>query len=143
MRRPYLFTIVVIILGILSAVLADTFLKERIAIIGDFAGLRYSLNPGIAFGITMPSLLQSFFILLALVVIGYIWISKHHSKLAQYGYALIIGGGLANIVDRVRDGFVTDYFQVGTFPIFNVPDSCVTIGVGLLLLDAVFFSKTR
>ena len=58
---------------------------------------------------------------------------KH--ALAQIAFGLIIGGAVGNIIDRIPDGLVTDYFQVGTFPIFNVADSAITIGAALLLLD--------
>ncbi len=141
--KPRLILIIIgsLIISVFSAVLADIYLNLRVPVLGDFAGLQYSLNPGIAFGIVMPPLIQSAAILIALLVIGYLAFMKSHAALAQWGYGLIIGGGLANVVDRVRDGFVTDYFQVGTFPIFNVADSCVTIGVGLLLLDAILSMK--
>jgi signal peptidase II len=56
------------------------------------------------------------------------------SRLSRVAFGLIVGGALENIVDRLRDGVVTDFFQVGTFPIFNVADSCITIGVVLLLV---------
>jgi signal peptidase II len=48
-----------------------------------------------------------------------------------------LAGALANIADRLPDGVVTDYFQVGTFPIFNVADSAITIGAALLLLQVL------
>jgi signal peptidase II len=61
------------------------------------------------------------------------------SVYAQVGFGMIIGGALGNVLDRMRDGMVTDFFQVGTFPIFNVADSCITIGVIVLLLEMVLF----
>jgi signal peptidase II len=46
-------------------------------------------------------------------------------------------------MDRLRDGFVTDFFQVASFPVFNVADSCITVGVALLLVESLFFSRNH
>jgi signal peptidase II len=55
--------------------------------------------------------------------------------------ALVMGGALGNLVDRIWHGYVVDFlhFHWGTafFPAFNVADSCITVGAGLLILDAV------
>ena len=50
------------------------------------------------------------------------------------GFGLIIGGALGNIVDRFDDGHVTDFIQIGWWPLFNIADSCISIGVIILLL---------
>ena len=57
------------------------------------------------------------------------------------GLALIMGGALGNVVDRVRLGYVVDFIKVHygewVFPAFNVADSAITIGAGLLILDSI------
>ena len=61
------------------------------------------------------------------------------SSAAALGFALIVGGGVANLVDRLgsaRHG-VTDFISVGSFPVFNVADSAITIGVVVLGVMAV------
>ena len=58
-------------------------------------------------------------------------------KLNAAAFGLIIGGALANIADRLPDGLVTDYIQVGTFPVFNLADSCITVGAVLLIFEMV------
>ncbi|MEI8229895.1 MAG: signal peptidase II [Candidatus Peregrinibacteria bacterium] len=135
-------------LGSLTAkYFADHFLIHRIPIIGNFAGLQLVHNPGIAFGIAFPPIVQELLIGMALVIVA-IMAAKtlRHSKNSTYplptthyslAFGLILGGGLANILDRIPDGFVTDFFQVGSFPVFNVADSCITVGVVLLLLMMV------
>ena len=55
--------------------------------------------------------------------------------------SLMLGGAVGNLVDQFTLGFVTDFVAVGRFPIFNVADSAVTIGVGLMLLDMVIKEK--
>lgn len=122
----------------LGKLLADAYLHERFAIIGSFAGLYYSRNPGIAFGLKLPSGWQEMFIIIALVLVCILAWKSQKTLYSQIGYGLIVGGALGNVLDRMRDGFVTDFFQVGTFPIFNVADSCITVGVLFLLAESFF-----
>ncbi len=138
-RTLYITIIITLICSFFAAVAADIWLSERVAVFGTFAGLQYSLNPGIAWGIRLPGGIQEILILLALVTVGSMAI-KARNRLSYISFGCIIGGGLANIIDRLRDGYVTDYVSVGSFPIFNVADAFVTIGVGLLLVEA-FLSK--
>ena len=140
MKRFWQIAIISGILSIAAATAADIYLSARVPILGSFAGLQYSLNPGIAWGIRLPAGIQELAIFLALVAVGYMAKSAK-STLSLTAFGLIIGGGMGNIVDRLRDGVVTDFFQIGSFPIFNVADSFVTIGVGLLLVEA-FLSKS-
>ncbi|MCB2108866.1 MAG: signal peptidase II, partial [Rhodobacteraceae bacterium] len=69
------------------------------------------------------------------------WLARLNGRLLIVGAGLIIGGAIGNIIDRLRFGAVTDFidFYVGNwhFATFNVADSCISIGVGLWLLDAV------
>lgn len=124
------------ILSLLSMWLGETFLGERVAFIGSFAGLTLSHNPGIAFGIRLPPVLQELLIIGALGWMTTLGIRSATSFLHRVGFGCIVGGALGNLIDRFIDGVVTDYFQVGTFPIFNVADSFITIGVLFLLADA-------
>jgi signal peptidase II len=112
------------------------FLQDRIPIIGDFAGLQISLNNGVAFGIEL-GFLQPVLISIALLIVCWMALSQQHTSSTQLAYGFIVGGGFANVFDRLIDGQVTDVFQVGSFPIFNVADSGITIGVALLLVDVV------
>jgi signal peptidase II len=123
--------------GIVGAWLTEMFLDQRIAILGSFAGLQRSHNPGIAFGVDLPPVLQEVLIGIALILVIAAALRTAHTSLSQAGFGLIVGGAVANIVDRLGDGLVTDVFQVGSFPIFNVADSCITIGVTLLLLETM------
>lgn len=133
------------IFSVFSAIAADIWLSQRISLFGEFAGLQYSLNPGIAFGIRLPVGVQEVLIGMALLAVGYLAYQsrKPGLHLQQMAYGMILGGGVANIIDRLPDGFVTDYFQIGSFPIFNVADSFVTVGVGLLLVEALFSKRGK
>lgn len=131
--------------GLLSAWLARAFLDVPVHVIGSWAVLRHAENPGIAFGMRIPSPWQEMLILVALALVASIAF-KCRTTFGRIAYGLILGGALANVWDRLMDGFVTDYFAVGSFPVFNVPDSCITIGVALLLAESVgigrFMRKT-
>lgn len=71
-----------------------------------------------------------------------LWLRRidRHARLLASGVALILGGALGNLIDRLRLGHVVDFVSahwgVHYFPAFNVADSAITIGAGLLLLDA-------
>jgi len=137
-RRFPLFLFVVVLslaASVGSTMLVDRFLIERISIIGSWVGFERALNPGIAFSIAFPPLIQSILIFAALVAVTVLALCSLTSTLASVAFGLIVGGALGNIVDRLPDGFVTDFLQVGTFPIFNIADSCISVGVALLLLD--------
>lgn len=123
------------IASFLAKLLADQFLQERVELLGSFAGLQYSKNPGIAFGLQLPPVIQELAIIAALIFVCVLAFRSTHTKISSIGYGLIVGGAFGNVMDRLRDGFVTDFFQVGTFPIFNIADSCITVGVIFLLVE--------
>ncbi len=132
----YFAAVVAFILSCASKFLADAYLSSRIPVIGSFAGFQYATNPGVAFSITFPGPLQNIFIGAALCAL--IWAAFHATTVwSRVAFGMIIGGALGNIADRTLDGLVTDFIQVGRFPIFNVADSCITVGVGLLVIEAM------
>jgi len=122
--------------------LADEFLTQRVPIVGSFVGLHPSLNPGVAFGLRIPGAFQTYVIVGALLIVVFL-ARKATGLVAQTGFGLILGGALGNLVDRLGDGSVTDFFQVGSFPIFNVADTCITVGVVLLLVDSLFLKPKK
>lgn len=111
--------------------------------------LTYVRNTGAAFGIfdegTLPLALLSLVVSLALLIF-LILRAKTLPLLQRYALSLILAGAVGNMIDRFRLGYVPDFihFQAGKFdfPVFNVADSCVVIGVILLLLTS-FFTPSR
>lgn len=124
------------VFGLVITWAVRSYLDTPVLIIGDWFVLRHAENPGIAFGMRIPSPWQEILIFGALALVAFIAV-KSVTQFSRFAYGLIIGGALANVFDRFSDGMVTDYFSVGTFPIFNVPDSCITIGVALLLVESL------
>jgi signal peptidase II len=99
-------------------------------------------NRGAAFGILQNQ--RIFFIVITLlVIVGIVWYLRKTSKesrLVSLALALILGGAVGNFYDRVLHGEVVDffYFKLINFPIFNVADSAIVIGVGLFLVDGLY-----
>ena len=110
-------------------------LGESIPIIEGIFHLTYILNPGAAFG--MFAYNRLFFIAIAVVVIGVIaWARKEilASPLeVKAGCGLFLGGAVGNLIDRARQGVVIDFFDFRIWPIFNIADIAICIGVGLII----------
>lgn len=110
-------------------------LGESIPIIEGIFHLTYILNPGAAFGMFAHNRL--FFIAIAVVVIGIIaWARKEilASPLeVRVGCGLFLGGAIGNLIDRARQGVVIDFFDFRIWPIFNIADIAICIGVGLII----------
>ena len=78
---------------------------------------------------------------MALVVLALFWYAfrdaARNSLLVRVAFGMIVGGAIGNIVDRLHYWFVVDFIDLRWWPIFNVADSCITVGVGLLVLSTV------
>lgn len=115
--------------------------------------LTYVRNYGAAFSFLAyhSGWQQYFFILLALAISGVLvyFLAKNNAeqKIQNSAYALIIGGALANMVDRAYNGFVVDFFDfywdIYHYPVFNIADIAICIGAGLLVLDAFKSEKKK
>ncbi len=84
-------------------------------------------------------------IAMALAVLTLFWFSfrdsASHSRLVRIAFGAIVGGAIGNIADRFHYGYVVDFIDLRWWPVFNVADSCITIGVALLVLTT--FSRER
>jgi signal peptidase II len=117
---------------------------DQIPIIDGFFNLVLTYNKGAAFGLfanMSPNLSWIFFIFttsLVMGVVAYLWWGvPDQPTLPGVGYSLVFTGAVGNLIDRVRLGEVVDFldFHLGDFhwPAFNVADSLVCVGAGLLL----------
>lgn len=115
--------------------------------------LTYVRNYGAAFSFLADhgGWQKYFFIILAigisLMLAYFMWKNEASQKLQNSAYALIIGGALANMTDRIYHGFVVDFFDfywdIYHYPVFNVADIAICIGAGLLALDAFKSEKKK
>lgn len=121
------------------------FLKnESITLINKVLNFTYVENTGAAFGIFKNGtfMLSVLGVLIFLVITFFIASKKVTKKSLVFPLALLAGGGISNVADRISFGFVVDYidFTLINYPVFNLADICVVVGC-LWLLFAVLFEK--
>lgn len=144
--RYYAVAALVFLLDQLTKQIIDAYVpfKEQLSVIGQFFLITHVLNDGAAFSM-LPGAQTLFIVITIFVVIGIVWYIERNRRtgrpLLLTAFALVLGGALGNFIDRVLYGHVIDFLQFNfgsyTFPIFNVADVGITVGVGLILLDAV------
>ncbi|MDY8021776.1 signal peptidase II [Paenibacillus polymyxa] len=123
-------------------------LYEQIPVIGNFFLITSHRNRGAAFGI-LEGQRWLFIVITIVVVIGIVWYLrktvKAGQKLLPVALSLVLGGAVGNFLDRAISGEVVDFAQFNfgsyTFPIFNVADSAIVIGVALIILDTLLESR--
>jgi signal peptidase II len=156
--RKYLFLIALLVLTL------DRYTKwliahrltmhDSITVIPGFFRIIHAENPGAAFGIFADSpaqwkiaLLILFSILALLIVSALLWKASHTMTSTGIGLALILGGAIGNLWDRIVSHRVVDFllFYVGRYewPAFNVADSAIVVGAGLLVLEILFQKPAR
>ena len=131
-------TVAVIAADRVTKLLAPGLPAEGITLIPGVAGLRYAENRGIAFSLLSgyPRLLGV--LSLILIIAGFAWLRKKPlGAFPLTGLALMAGGAAGNMTDRLISGYVPDMIETlfVRFPIFNVADSCLTIGCVLLMIS--------
>ena len=116
-----------------------------------FINLTHQKNPGAAFSFLADAggWQRWFFVVLATgvsaVIAVWLWrIRNDGQTVLSAGLALVLGGAIGNLVDRILLGHVTDFIQVWfgswAFPSFNIADAGISVGAVLLIIDALFFS---
>ncbi len=93
-------------------------------------------NTGVAFGMFqgMGSVFAILAIIVSIAIIYYFPRVPATDWTLRVAMGLQLAGAVGNLIDRIIQGHVTDFISVGNFPVFNVADSSITIGVGVLLL---------
>jgi signal peptidase II len=133
---------------VLAAVLADQLTKhlvssrlaigEELAVAGSFA-IHHVQNSGIAFGFFADAT----WLVIPLTSAATVWMLIYFARsgarhpILPVGLGLVIGGSLSNLADRVRLGHVTDFLDVRYWPAFNLADTFIVVGVGVLLAALV------
>ncbi len=116
---------------------------QRVTAIPHILDLVYVENTGVAFGM-FSNLRWLFVIVTSIVIVAFIYMMfklGKSSKLFSVASALIIGGGIGNLIDRICLGYVIDYLQLSFFsPVCNFADYCITVGTVLLIIYLLFYS---
>lgn len=124
-------------------------LYDYIVVVDNFFNINHVLNPGGAFGLFAngsPWVRKFIFLFLSsLVALFILWLYKKIARelvFLSVGLAMIFGGAIGNLIDRFRFGKVVDFldFYYGTvhWPAFNIADSAICIGMGILIYHGVF-----
>lgn len=155
------------ILDQLSKTAAVRFLVpgESVPVLGDFFKLTLIMNPGGVFGTRLGS--QNFYTFISLLAIGitlwFLFKTKTRGKTLRIGLCLVLGGAVGNLIDRFRFGEVVDFldfdffnialpptkitfvnfpgFYLDRWPVFNLADSFVLIGMILIVVHLLFFKE--
>ena len=148
----YLIPVLIILLDQFTKVLILGNISEHtvVAVMPCF-NLFLTFNKGVSFSLLTsdsayaPYLLSAFALVVSLCLLY--WLKKEKDSLCRVGLALILGGALGNVIDRIRFGAVVDFldFYVGDYhwPAFNVADSAICIGVALILIKSVLGGKKK
>jgi signal peptidase II len=106
-----------------------------------FIRITHGFNTGTAFGF-FPNQ-TTVLIIASLLAIGFLfYFYQTHLmplKLLRLGIGLQLGGAAGNLIDRLRSGFVVDFIDVGPWPIFNLADSCIVVGITIIVVFTIFF----
>lgn len=111
-------------------------LGEQVRLVGDLLQLRHTRNSGIAFGLLADAgrVVVVGSLLVGVLLFVFMLRVRPTDYLTICGGALITGGALGNLVDRLQYHYVVDFLHLPSFPTFNVADVCITFGVAAVLL---------
>jgi signal peptidase II len=124
-------------------------LYETIELIPGYLRLSHIQNTGVAFGLFndfhaawKPYFLAGMAVLAVVLIVGYASRVPADRRMLQTALTVTMGGILGNFVDRLASGYVTDFIEFHIkesfhWPTFNVADTAISVGIGLLLLDTV------
>lgn len=112
---------------------------DSLPIIGNFLRFTYLQNTGVSFGLFKGNNL--FFIVFSIIALAYFIYLFVVEKEFEMQYSLVIAGVIGNVIDRIHLGYVVDFVDIGSFPVFNVADSCISIGVIWIILILLIKNK--
>lgn len=135
-------SLIFLIVDQISKILVVKFLDlNSVTVIKNFFYLTYTNNTGAAFSILTDK--RIFLVLVGIIILILLiyYLKKHQIKntINKIAFALVIGGSIGNLIDRIIRGSVVDFIDIKifsyNFPIFNLADTFITIGVLLLLIN--------
>jgi len=154
---PYLFVLAAVVAldqGTKAVVVRSMELHEHLPLVDGLISLSHVQNRGAAFGLLSDAELPNQSLLLAALSLGallaiavYFVRLPPSAWLPRLALALVLGGAVGNLIDRVRHGYVVDfvhvYWREHQWPDFNLADSAITVGVALLILDILLSPRAE
>ena len=152
----YLLSLVVLIIDQWTKWLAETKLTfhEPVPVIEPFLNWTLAYNYGAAFSFLADAggwqkwFFSGLALVMSLFLIGYLVKAPRQAKLLSVGLAMVLGGAIGNLIDRLMLGKVVDFIHVHYadawhYPIFNIADIAISVGVAMIVIDMLFFEKKR
>ena len=140
-KKKFTISIIVLIIDQILKLLVQTF-STNISLIKNFFAITYYQNTGAAWSILEGQ--QVLLILVAvvmLVVVYSMMFSFEENKLTNFAFGVLFGGIVGNLIDRILFGYVRDFIAFTIFgyhfPIFNIADVAIVVGVILLIIDTI------
>ena len=135
-------TLIVFVIDIISKLLVVNFINynESIHLIGSFLSFTYVKNYGAAWSIFYDRsyLVTIISLLIILAIVYYLIKNKPKKNMEKIAYSLILGGAFGNFVNRIIYGYVVDFIDIKIFnydyPIFNLADSFIVVGVLIMII---------
>lgn len=144
--KYYLLSFIIIIIDQISKYLTYTYVEigQKVEWIPNLLSITHIHNTGAAWSI-LEGQMWFFYIVTVIVVVMIIYYMQQiiNQPLLKTGLAFILGGAVGNFIDRLLHQYVIDMFQVDfiDFPIFNIADTALTIGVVLLFIQYIFLDR--
>jgi signal peptidase II len=125
--------------------LGADWLPDSLAWLMPYARVRYTINSGAAFGMFQQGgwIFAILAVIVSIMIISYFPSTSRRDWWLRLALGLQLGGAVGNLVDRIRFGPVTDFISLGSFAIFNVADSCITVGVTILILGVWLMERKQ
>ncbi len=156
MRILIVVSVIVLVIDQISKFFIKKFMQlyQSIEIIKDIFYITYVQNSGISFGMLggieseIKRWILVFIIGIAIIIISYYWFTYRNENLFyNIGCGMILGGAMGNFMDRLFIGKVVDFIDVGyksfRWPVFNMADTCISIGIGILIFYLLFIKKEK
>ena len=119
-------------------------LRGSIPVVAGIFNVTLVHNTGAGFGV-LKGFSLVFIVVSLLAIIFFIYALKKHNKLLnnfqRLGVSFILGGTLGNLIDRLRLGYVIDFLDFIVWPVFNVADTFISVGAGLIIINMFFCNK--
>ncbi|MFI3260426.1 MAG: signal peptidase II [bacterium] len=141
-KKVFIISLIIFILDQILKFLVNFYLMSEFDIIPGFFSLKLAYNNGAAFSIFSGNV--TFLIIMNLLIFVFLFkYMKNFKKTFRntLAFGLVFGGLFGNVIDRIRLGYVVDYLKFvffgNTFPIFNLADTCLCIGMLLIIIAVI------
>ncbi|WP_201528019.1 signal peptidase II [Psychrobacter frigidicola] len=152
----YLLSLIILGLDQWTKWLAETKLnfQDPVPVVEPFLNWTLAYNYGAAFSFLADAggwqkwFFSGLALIMSVFLIGYLIKAPRQAKLLSVGLALVLGGAVGNLIDRLLHGHVIDFIHIHNadvwhYPIFNIADMSISIGVALIIIDMLFLEKKR